>query len=583
MARKDIAAAEAALHDQTNLLPKKQLIVVFMIMSLSLLVCFIDQNGIGVLLPSIARDLNASSSISWAGTSALIANTVFQVLYGRLSDLFGRKNILLSALVLLSLSDLAVGLSVNSTMLYVFRGLAGIANGGIISLTMMIVSDVVTLKDRGKYQGILGSMIGTGNAIGPLIAASFQRTSASWRGLFYLLTPLIMLAALTSWKFLPTTMPKLNIKETVAKIDFLGLFLGSVSVILLLIPISQGGHEETPWNSPLIIAMLTVGGITFFCFLLCEWRYASLPMMPLGMFRDRSVGAMLAQSFLLGCSYYTNIYFLPLYFQNVRDKSPLVAACLQIPLVGAQSTSSFLSGLYMSYFNRYSELIWMGFALWTLGGGLLIMANDTINIGLVCFFLIITGSGTGMTFQPTLVALQASLPKSQRAVVTSNRNFIRSSGGAVGLAVSSAILANVLKSSLPPHLANVASSTFAAPDLSTFSPTDRAIVKAAYTSASRAVFIWSAPCTGICFLLCALITDHGLQRKEEREAAVPAQLDQASAESTREPTAVHDDCEKGLNQENFMVDANSPRGSNSKIDSSTGDTSRHSTTSEKSS
>lgn len=150
--KEKISAEEAALHDQTQLLPKGQLILVLCIMSTALFVCFIDQNGIGVLLPSIANDLNAQSSISWAGTSALIANTVFQVLYGRLSDLFGRKNILLSALVLLSLSDLACGLSVNSTMLYIFRGLAGVANGGITSLSMMIVSDVVTLQERGKYQ-----------------------------------------------------------------------------------------------------------------------------------------------------------------------------------------------------------------------------------------------------------------------------------------------------------------------------------------------------------------------------------------------------------------------------------------------
>ena len=151
-----------------------------MIMAAELLVCFIDQNGIGVLLPDIARDLSASSSIAWAGTSALIANTVFQVLYGRLSDLFGRKIVLVSALLLLSLSDLACGLSVNSTMLYIFRGLAGVANGGITSLTMMIVSDIVTLQERGKYQGILGAMVGLGNALGPLIASAFA-IHATWR------------------------------------------------------------------------------------------------------------------------------------------------------------------------------------------------------------------------------------------------------------------------------------------------------------------------------------------------------------------------------------------------------------------
>jgi MFS family permease len=125
--------AEKALHDQTQLLPKKELLVVFSVIALSLFICAAEQNGIGVLLPSIARDLNAQASITWAGTSALIANTVF------LSDFFGRKKIMLSALTLLALCDLACGLAVNSTMLYVFRGLAGVANGGITSLSMMIV------------------------------------------------------------------------------------------------------------------------------------------------------------------------------------------------------------------------------------------------------------------------------------------------------------------------------------------------------------------------------------------------------------------------------------------------------------
>ena len=520
MIRKTQDEAEAALHDQTQLLPRSQLLFVFGIMSLALLVCFIDQNGITVLLPSIARDLHAQSSITWAGTSALIANTVFQVLYGRLSDLFGRKNIMISALVLLSLSDLGCGLSVNPTMLYIFRGLAGIANGGIASLSMMIVSDIVTLQERGKYQGILGAMIGLGNAIGPLIASAFA-IHLTWRGLFYLLAPLIMAAVVVSWKWLPTNMPKLNLKETVAKIDMLGLVTGTAAVILLLIPTSQGGHVGTPWDSPEVIAMFTVGGICLIAFIWIEWKWAQLPMVPLGMFRSISVSAMLAQSFLLGAAYYTYLYFLPLYFQNVQGKSPLLSAALQIPLVITQSLVSTLAGLYISYRNRYVEVIWLGFGLWTLGAGLLVLCDDSIHIGLVSFFLVILGSGTGCVFQPTLVALQVHCPKSQRAVVTSNRNFIRMSGAAVGLAVSSAILANVLKSSLPSRLAAVSESTFATPNLSGYSMEDQVAISAAYTAASRAVFIWCVPLIGVCFLLTAFIRDHGLVRKEDREGATP--------------------------------------------------------------
>lgn len=196
-------------------------------------------------------------------------------------------------------------------MLYIFRGLAGVANGGITSLTMMIVSDIVTLQERGKYQGILGSMVGLGNAVGPLIASAFA-IHATWRGLFYLLAPLIMVVVFLSSIYLPSNMPQLDLKATIAKIDFLGLFTGTAAVILLLIPISEGGHEGTPWDSAEVIAMLCVGGICFIAFLLVEWKWARLPIMPLGMFKIHSVAAMLAQSFFLGASYYSYLYFLPL-------------------------------------------------------------------------------------------------------------------------------------------------------------------------------------------------------------------------------------------------------------------------------
>lgn len=120
-----------------------------------------------------------------------------------------------------------------------------------------------------------------------------------------------MLTVIASWKYLPTNMPKLNFRQTVAKIDFLGLFLGTPAVILLLIPISDGGHNGTPWDSPMVISMFCIGGVCLLGFLWVEYRWATLPMMPLGMFRSKSVSAMLAQSFLLGVCYYTYIYFLP--------------------------------------------------------------------------------------------------------------------------------------------------------------------------------------------------------------------------------------------------------------------------------
>lgn len=291
-------AAEAAVFDQTNLLPKKELLVVFGALAVSLFICFVDQNGIGVALPTIGRELDAEATISWAGTSALIANTLFQVLYGRLSDLFGkpeihvswlsivdtllagRKTVFLSALTLLTISDLLCGLSQNATMLYVFRGLAGVANGGITSLSMMIVSDIITLKERGRYQGILGACVGLGNMVGPFIAAGFVQHS-TWRGLFWLISPLAALCCIICFFVLPTPKdaPVMSFKAVSDKIDYWGILAGSVAIIMILIPVSGGGSYFA-WNSPMVIAMLVIGGCCILAFLFIEYRVALLPMMP---------------------------------------------------------------------------------------------------------------------------------------------------------------------------------------------------------------------------------------------------------------------------------------------------------------
>lgn len=231
--------AEKALHDQTNILPLRKLLVVFATLAVTLLVSFIDQNGISITLPTIAADLDAGATISWAGTSSLIANTTFQMLYGRFSDIFGRKAVFLSAIGLLAFADLLCGLSQNAAMFYVFRGIAGIGGGGITNLAMIIVSDVVTLEQRGKYQGILGSMVGLGNVLGPFLAAAFVER-ATWRAFFWMLSPLGVIVGIISYFFLPSKPAEEDFMESAKKIDYAGSLTSSLGVILLLIPISGG-------------------------------------------------------------------------------------------------------------------------------------------------------------------------------------------------------------------------------------------------------------------------------------------------------------------------------------------------------
>ncbi|OOQ88797.1 MFS transporter [Penicillium brasilianum] len=508
-------AAEKALHDQTNILPFGQLMVVFTGLATSLVITFVDQNGISVTLPTIARDLSAQDTISWAGTSSLIANTMFTVLYGRLSDIFGRKVVYLSALILLCIADLLCGLSQSPAMFYVFRGLAGVAGGGVTSLTMIIVSDVVTLEQRGKYQGILGASLGLGNVVGPFIAAAFIMRS-TWRGFFWLISPLAALSAVVGYFLIPNNARSDSFRKNIGRIDWYGVLASSIGIIFILIPISGGG-SYFPWDSPMVISMLVIGGLSFIAFPFIEWKVASLPMLPIQFFKNRVIVALFVQSFCLGAVYQAYLYYLPLYYQNGRGWSPIISAALTAPMVACQSVASVCSGQYISRLKRYGEIIWAGFGIWTIGAGLMLLFNQNTHPAVIAVCVGITGIGIGFTFQPTLVALQAHCTKSQRAVSISNRNFFRCMGGACGLAISAAILQATLRSNLPSEFSYLTQSSYSLPSRSTLTDSQWTSILLAYTKASHAVFILQVPIVGVAFLANVFIRDRGLERPKEPE------------------------------------------------------------------
>ncbi|EFQ92623.1 hypothetical protein PTT_10230 [Pyrenophora teres f. teres 0-1] len=417
---------EKTLVDQTNLLPRARLIIVFGTLAFAFLITYADQNGIAVILPTMARDLNAQDTISWAGTSSFVGNTVFQVLYGRLSDIFGRKVVYLSALILLAVGDILCATAKNGPSLYIFRALAGIAMGGVNSLTMIIVSDIVTLQQRGYYQGLLGGCIGLGNIIGPFVSAAFAETS-SWRNFFYLLGPLAAASAVISFFLVPSSMPPRNRKETFSMIDYYGIVTGSIAIVFFLVPISGGGSYFN-WTSPMVISMLAISAVAF---------------------------------------------------------------------------AAFLGAVSMCFFSR---------------------TTDPAIIGIVGA---ITGAGVGNVFQPCLIALQAHSPKAQRAVVISNRNFLRSLGGAVGLAVSAQVMQSSLRNSLPSHLRSLVSSSYSIPSFNNLPSADIEALLNAYMTGSHNVFLVLAPFMGLCLLGCFLVKDRGLARKEEvkEEKQVSAQTE----------------------------------------------------------
>ncbi|CAK7235290.1 hypothetical protein SEUCBS140593_009235 [Sporothrix eucalyptigena] len=359
-ALRDIQArAEKSLVDQTNLLAAPKLVAVFAALSFALLTSLLDQNGVSTALPTIAADLDAQDTISWAGTSSLIANTTFQMLYGRLSDIFGRKGVFLGAIFLLVLADIACSRAQSAAVFYVFRGVAGVATGGVTNVAMIIVSDVVTLEQRGTYQGILGAMVGVANVVGPFLAAVCVER-LMWRAFFYVLAPLAAVVFVLSCFLVPTTPTAegTNTKQRLVagakNIDIFGTLTSSAAVIFLLIPISGGGAYYA-WSSPMVITMLVLGVMFMALFIIVEMKVARLPMMPITLFRNPVIVVMLVQNFLFGAVYQSSLYYVPLYLQNAHQYSAVVSAAITASLVAMQTLFSILSGLYISWRKRYIE------------------------------------------------------------------------------------------------------------------------------------------------------------------------------------------------------------------------------------
>lgn len=314
-----------------------------------------------------------------------------------------------------------------------------------------------------------------------------------------------------------------ELKDKIQAIDYYGVVTSASAILLLLIPLSGGGIYFE-WSSPMVISMITLGSIMAILFVVVEWKWARMPMMPLHLFKNPAVCAIMIQNILLGIVYYAHLYYLPVYYQNARRFSPLVSAALTIPLVAGQSCISIMSGQYISRTKRYGEIIWSGYALWTLGSGLMLLVNRTTPIWQIAVFLFIEGAGVGNVFQPTLVAAQAHSLKRDRAVVISVRNFLRALGGALGLVISSAVFSHTLSSSidsastpLPEDFKKaIMESILSVPDLTVLTSAQSEQVLDSYMAASKAVFTVWLPAMSLCLALCIFIKDKGLQRPEEK-------------------------------------------------------------------
>ncbi|KAK0652605.1 major facilitator superfamily domain-containing protein [Cercophora newfieldiana] len=254
--------------------------------------------------------------------------------------------------------------------------------------------------------------------------------------------------------------------------------------------------------------MFTLGSVLLTLFGINEWKFARLPMFPFRLFKNPALAAMLIQNFLIGIVFYSLVYILP------------VAAALIVPIVMPQAIASALSGQYISRMGRYGEVIWTGYILWVIGTGLHIAFSRMFPLAAIIVILVVEGFGVGLVFQPTLVAAQAHSPKQDRAVVISARNFIRSLGGAAGLAIASATFSNTIVNQMPKGIPDqlahrIREAVFEVPDLAGLTGGEKDLVLDLYARAAKSVFYLWFGAMAVCLGLMVFIKDRGLRRNEE--------------------------------------------------------------------
>ncbi|RFN46174.1 hypothetical protein FIE12Z_9592 [Fusarium flagelliforme] len=517
---------QAELQDQSQRLPFLRLLLAYLCLCFCYLISYLDMNSVATSLPTISSALDAGPTVTWVGTSYLLGQLSFQPLYGRISDITGRKPVLLFSMGCIVVGGVLCGFARTPVWLYVCRTISGIGGGGISSSVAIIVSDLVSLRSRGKYQGFISLAIGVGAAAGPFVAAGLIQTGTNgWRWAFWVPANMGVVCFVLLVLFLPLKPVSGSFKEKVRKIDWWGVMASIAGIVLTVMSINSGGSMWA-WQNAKTISLLTIGIIMLLVFIIIEAFFARIPIIPLRLFKQRSPSVLILTGFFHDFAWQSTQYFIPLYYQTVRGFSPLKSATLIVPFLLAQGIAGAASGPLMTKYARYMPILRAGFTVWTLGSGLKLLFNQNTHIAIYIVVLAVEGAGLGWVHQPGLVALQANSANEDRAVATGTRNVFRSLGGVVGIAVSTAVYYAVLQNALQQNdtipewvRVGVLDGTWSANDPST-KDYEGAILNARMQG-FRVIFIITVPllalCLGASFLVNDIILKGDIAQQERRE------------------------------------------------------------------
>ncbi|MFD4178002.1 MDR family MFS transporter [Streptomyces anulatus] len=507
---------------------------------LGMLLAALDQTIVSTALPTIVSELGGLDHLSWVVTAYLLAATAATPLWGKLGDQYGRKRLFQTAIVIFLIGSALCGVAQNMPQLIGFRALQGLGGGGLMVLSMAIVGDLVTPRERGKYQGLFGAVFGVTSVLGPLLGGFFTE-HLSWRWVFYINLPIGVVALVVIAAVLH--IPVRREKHT---IDYLGTFL-IASVATALVLVASLGGTTWAWSSPQIIGLAVLAVVLLVAFIAVE-RRAVEPVLPLKLFRTRTFALVAVISFVIGFAMFGAMTYLPTFLQVVHDITPTMSGVHMLPMVFGLLITSTGSGQIVSRTGRWKVFPILGTAITAVGLLLLHQLDENSSTWLMSAFFFVFGAGLGLVMQVLVLVAQNSVSYQDLGVATSGVTFFRSIGSAFGVAIFGTIFANRLTGQLTDALAGQPLPTGV--DVGRLAADPRAIgqlpadlrpsVLGAYSTSITDVFLYAVPVVLLAFVLAWFL------REDRLRGSVTAPDTSQTLASNPVERSSYDECARAL-------------------------------------
>ena len=429
-------------HDRAPIeLPHRERIEILIAVLLGIFLAALDQTIVGTALPVIVTELQGNELYTWAFTSYLLTATVSGPIYGKLSDIYGRRPIFIFGVSLFLIGSILSGLSQNMEMFIAFRGLQGLGAGALFPIALAIIGDIFAPSERGKYQGFFGAVFGVSTLVGPAIGGIIT-DNFSWHWIFYVNVPIGAVVLYVIWRVLPTH----HERDADRHIDYLGAFFLTAALVPMLIGFTNKQFGE--WTDPQVGGLIALGLALAAVFVFVESR-AHEPIVPLGLFRNQAFTSSVAAFFLAIMGFFAAVVFLPRWFQFVEGSSATESGYQILPLLLGLIVAAISSGQIVAAVRRYKTLVLVSLVLEAIGLFLLTNIRPDTPMPVLWFWMLVTGIGVGPTFAVFTLVVQNAVPPRSLGSATSSLTLFQQVGGTIGLAITGTVLSSKLLEEMP--------------------------------------------------------------------------------------------------------------------------------------